>query len=52
MARLAARGLTNAQIAIELVVTPHTVRFHLGRAYRKLEVSGREDLGAALDEPR
>lgn len=50
VARLAARGLTNAQIATELVVTPHTVRFHLGRAYRKLDVSGREELPEALDE--
>ena len=49
MARLAARGLTNAQIASELVVTPHTVRFHLGRAYRKLDVAGREELPEALD---
>ena len=51
VARLAARGLTNAQIATELVVTPHTVRFHLGRAYRKLDVAGREDLGPAIGEP-
>lgn len=49
VARLATRGLTNAEIAAELVVTPHTVRFHLGRVYRKLGVSSREDLGAALD---
>ena len=49
VARLAARGLTNAQIASELVVTPHTVRFHLGRAYRKLDVSGRDQLPGALD---
>jgi len=49
VARLAARGLTNAQIASELVVTPHTVRFHLGRAYRKLDVAGREELPEALD---
>ena len=49
VARLATRGLTNAQIASELVVTPHTVRFHLGRAYRKLDVSGRDELPEALD---
>ena len=49
VARLAARGLTNAQIASELVVTPHTVRFHLGRAYRKLDVAGRDQLPGALD---
>ncbi len=49
MARLAARGLTNAAIATELVVTTHTVRFHLGGAYRKLGVSAREALAGALD---
>jgi DNA-binding CsgD family transcriptional regulator len=48
VARLAAQGLTNAQIASELVVTPHTVRFHLGRAYRKLDVTGRDELPEAL----
>ncbi len=49
VARLAARGQTNRQIAEELVVTPHTVRFHLGNAYRKLGVSGRDQLSGALD---
>ncbi len=48
VARLAAGGRTNRQIAEELVVTPHTVRFHLGNAYRKLGVSSREELPRAL----
>jgi DNA-binding CsgD family transcriptional regulator len=51
VARLAARGLTNGEIASELVVTPHTVRFHLGRIYRKLGIEGRDEVAAALAEP-
>ena len=48
VARMAARGLTNAAIARDLVVTVHAVRFHLGRVYRKLGVSSRQELGARL----
>ncbi|MBA2348351.1 MAG: helix-turn-helix transcriptional regulator, partial [Solirubrobacterales bacterium] len=48
VARLAAQGATNRTIADELVVTPHTVRFHLANVYRKLAVAGREELAAAL----
>ncbi len=48
VARLAAQGATNRAIAEQLVVTPHTVRFHLHNVYRKLQVGGREDLAAAL----
>jgi DNA-binding NarL/FixJ family response regulator len=36
-----ARGLTNAQIAAELSVTTHAVKFHLLAIYRKLGVSNR-----------
>lgn len=48
VARLAASGLSNRDIADELVVTPKAVAFHLGNAYRKLGVSGRRDLPADL----
>ena len=34
-------GLTNAQIAKELVVADQTVKFHLSNVYRKLRVHGR-----------
>lgn len=50
-ARMAAAGRTNREIAEDLVVTIKAVKFHLGNAYRKLGVSSREDLPAAL-EPR
>ena len=41
---LAARGLTNREIADELFVTTKAVRWHLGNAYRKLGISSREEL--------
>jgi DNA-binding NarL/FixJ family response regulator len=48
VAELAAGGCTNKDIAQELFVTVKTVEAHLSRAYRKLGVSSRRDLGAAL----
>ena len=39
--RLVATGLTNAQIAHQLSVTPRTVNAHLTAIYRKLGVSTR-----------
>jgi ATP/maltotriose-dependent transcriptional regulator MalT len=49
VARLAARHLTNREIATELHLTVSTVEYHLTRAFRKLEVESREGLAAALD---
>jgi DNA-binding CsgD family transcriptional regulator len=49
IAELASSGMTNGEIAEHLVVTPRTVAFHLGNVYRKLGVSGRGELPAALD---
>jgi len=48
VARLAADGLSNREIAQELYVTVRTVEAHLGHAYRKLGVDGRPGLAAAL----
>jgi DNA-binding CsgD family transcriptional regulator len=32
------------------VITRKTVESHLGQSYRKLEISGRAELGAALSQ--
>ena len=44
VARMAAEGLTNREIAQALFVTPKTVEVHLGSAYRKLGISSRMQL--------
>ena len=48
VARLAAIGRTNRQIAEELFVTIKTVETHLGAVYRKLGISTRDELVGAL----
>ena len=49
IAALAAEGVMNEEIARSLHVTVKTVETHLTRVYRKLGVTGRTELGAALD---
>ncbi len=48
VARMAADGLTNRQIAGELVVTVKAVEWHLSHVYRKLGISSRADLKETL----
>jgi DNA-binding CsgD family transcriptional regulator len=48
VAELAATGLTNDQIAQRLVVAAKTVQTHLTNAYRKLGITSRGELAAAL----
>jgi DNA-binding CsgD family transcriptional regulator len=50
VAELAAEGRSNPEIAQALFVTRKTVETHLGRVYRKLDISGRGKLAHALDE--
>jgi DNA-binding CsgD family transcriptional regulator len=45
---MAAEGLGNREIAEALFLTRRTVEMHLTGAYRKLGVSGRGELAAAL----
>ena len=48
VAAMATEGLSNREIAEALFLTRRTVEMHLTGAYRKLDVSGRQDLPAAL----
>ncbi|MBE2317029.1 AAA family ATPase [Solirubrobacter sp. CPCC 204708] len=49
VARLAADGASNREIAQELFVTLKTVEMHLSSAYRKLDISSRAQLASRLD---
>jgi DNA-binding NarL/FixJ family response regulator len=49
VARLAAEGRSNREIAQALYVTPKTVELHLSRCYRKLGVTSRTGLAPAMD---
>jgi DNA-binding CsgD family transcriptional regulator len=51
IAELAAQGPTNREIAQALFVTPKTVEVHLSSVYRKLGISSRSQLPAALTVP-
>lgn len=50
IAKLAAEGLNNREIAERLFISRSTVETHLGHAYRKLGISGRAELRTALAE--
>ncbi len=48
VARLAADGRTNRQIAEDLFVTQRTVETHLRHTFQKLDITGREEIPAKL----
>jgi DNA-binding CsgD family transcriptional regulator len=48
VARMAAEGRANPEIAQALFVSRKTVEMHLSRVYRKLDIGSRDDLPAAL----
>jgi DNA-binding NarL/FixJ family response regulator len=50
VAELAAQGLTNRQVAAALFMSPKTVEANLSRAYQKLNVGSRAELGARMAE--
>jgi DNA-binding CsgD family transcriptional regulator len=50
VARLAAQGRTNAEIAGELFISIHTVESNLTRIYRTLGVRSRTQLARSLTD--
>lgn len=50
VARLAASGSTNSEIATQLFVTTSTIEFHLSRVFRKLGITSRRQIGRRLSE--
>ena len=50
VAEAAADGLSNRELAEALFLSPKTVEYHLGNAYRKLQVKGRAELARRIRE--
>jgi len=50
VAELAAGGMTNKEVAAALFISPKTVEANLARAYSKLGIKSRAELGARIKE--
>ncbi|HEY5261576.1 MAG TPA: LuxR C-terminal-related transcriptional regulator, partial [Solirubrobacteraceae bacterium] len=50
IARLAAAGLSNPEIAGRMFISRHTVKVHLSHVYGKLDIASRTQLGALLTD--
>jgi DNA-binding CsgD family transcriptional regulator len=51
VAELAASGMTNRDVAAALFISPKTVEHNLARAYRKLGIHSRAELGQRISQP-
>ena len=51
VAELAAKGMTNRDVAAALFISPKTVEANLSRIYRKLGIHSRAELGSRMREP-
>jgi ATP/maltotriose-dependent transcriptional regulator MalT len=51
VARLVCRGMSNREVAAELVLSVKTISYHLGNVYGKLGVNSRTQLAAKLLSP-
>jgi DNA-binding NarL/FixJ family response regulator len=51
VARLVCRGMSNREVAAELVLSVKTIGYHLGNVYSKLGVNSRTQLAAKLLSP-
>jgi DNA-binding CsgD family transcriptional regulator len=44
VAALVVQGLSNRQVAAQMFISPHTVKFHLRQVFRKLDIGSRVEL--------